>query len=129
MEFSHLIRKLYEDDYLLVVEKPAGLVVDPADTVKEETLADILIRDFKINLPRGGIVHRLDKDTSGILLVAKTQAALENLQFQFKDRKTFYIPIIVDRGFIVLIKMERVHKVKVLDIGCCRLISHIYRMF
>ncbi|EKD84984.1 MAG: hypothetical protein ACD_38C00119G0010 [uncultured bacterium] len=102
MEFSHLIRKLYEDDYLLVVEKPAGLVVDPADTVKEETLADILIRDFKINLPRGGIVHRLDKDTSGILLVAKTQAALENLQFQFKDRKTKKEYLALVHGIVAL---------------------------
>ena len=83
----NVINVIFEDDYLLVVNKPPGLVVDPALTVKEETLADILQRDFKIQLFRGGIVHRLDKDTSGIFLVAKTQNALENLQSQFKERK------------------------------------------
>ncbi len=82
------IEVIYQDDDLLVLNKPPNLVVDPADTVKEETLADILIRDFNIKLFRGGIVHRLDKDTSGIILVGKTQEALENLQSQFKERKT-----------------------------------------
>ncbi|MCL4366177.1 RluA family pseudouridine synthase [Patescibacteria group bacterium] len=77
---------IYQDDCLLVLDKPPGLVVDPADSVKEETLADILVRDFNIKLFRGGIVHRLDKDTSGIILVAKTQEALDNLQNQFKER-------------------------------------------
>ena len=77
---------IFEDEDLLVVNKPPGLVVDPADTVTEETLADILQKDFHIPLLRGGIVHRLDKDTSGILLVAKTQEVLENLQAQFKNR-------------------------------------------
>ena len=78
---------VFEDDNLLVLDKPSGLVVDPADTVKEETLADILQKDFKITLFRGGIVHRLDKDTSGIILAAKTQKALDQLQNQFKMRK------------------------------------------
>ena len=82
------IKVIYQDDHLLAVDKPPHLVVDPADTVKEETLADILSSDFGIKLLRGGIVHRLDKETSGILLVAKTQQALENLQSQFKERKT-----------------------------------------
>ncbi len=74
MEFSYSVRKIYEDDFLLVIDKPPGLVVDPAQI------------DFNINLPRGGIVHRLDKDTSGILLLAKTQQALDSLQHQFKER-------------------------------------------
>lgn len=94
------LRKVYEDEDLLVIDKPPGLVVDPAETVKEETLADILIRDFGINLPRGGIVHRLDKDTSGVLLVAKTQQALENLQAQFKERKTKKEYLALAHGFV-----------------------------
>lgn len=81
------IKIICQDDTLLVLDKPAGLVVDPAATVKEQTLADILSADFGIKLFRGGIVHRLDKDTSGIMLVAKTQGTLENLQSQFKQRK------------------------------------------
>ncbi|MBI2330498.1 RluA family pseudouridine synthase [Candidatus Daviesbacteria bacterium] len=82
-----MLNVLFEDDSLLVIDKPPGLVVDPAETVKEVTLADILQRDFNIQVPRGGIVHRLDKDTSGIILVAKTQHVLENLQRQFKERQ------------------------------------------
>ncbi len=80
------IKVIYQDDYILVLNKPSNLVVDPSDTYKEETLSDILQRDFHIQLFRGGIVHRLDKDTSGIILVAKTQEALDNLQSQFKLR-------------------------------------------
>ncbi len=82
-----MINIIYEDSQILVVDKPPFLIVDPAKTVKEETLADILQRDFNITLFRGGIVHRLDKDTSGVLVVAKTQDALEALQSQFKERK------------------------------------------
>ncbi|MBI4035976.1 RluA family pseudouridine synthase [Candidatus Daviesbacteria bacterium] len=80
------IKVIYQDNDFLAVSKPPGLVVDPADTVAEKTLADILIEDFNIDLPRGGIVHRLDKDTSGVILVAKTLQALESLQSQFKER-------------------------------------------
>lgn len=80
------IKIIYQDDSILVLNKPPNLVVDPSDTYKEETLSDILQRDFKIQLFRGGIVHRLDKDTSGIILIAKTQTALDNLQSQFKER-------------------------------------------
>ncbi|MDD5416049.1 MAG: RluA family pseudouridine synthase [Candidatus Daviesbacteria bacterium] len=77
---------IYSDNQLLVLDKPPGLVVDPAESVKGETLADILQKDFNIKLFRGGIAHRLDKDTSGLILIAKTQAVLENLQSQFKER-------------------------------------------
>lgn len=79
---------LYQDEYLIVVDKPPGLVTTPAETIAgKETLADILERDFGIELDRGGLVHRLDKDTSGIVLAAKTQEAFENLQSQFASRE------------------------------------------
>lgn len=78
---------IYEDSEILAINKPPGLVVDPAETVKEETLSGISQKRFGIKLPRGGIVHRLDKDTSGIILLAKTQTVLEDLQNQFKQRK------------------------------------------
>lgn len=81
------IKTIFEDDGLLVIDKPAGLVVDRSETQKGEVLADILKRDFGIKLERGGIVHRLDKDTSGLLLVAKNQEALEKLQAEFKERR------------------------------------------
>jgi 23S rRNA pseudouridine1911/1915/1917 synthase len=82
------LKVLFEDDQILVIDKSAGIVVTPADTVQEDTISDILINEHKINLDRGGIVHRLDKDTSGVLVAAKTQGALENLQAQFKERVT-----------------------------------------
>ncbi len=81
------MKVIFQDDDLLVLDKPAGLVVDKSNTQQADTLEDILKEEFQIKLERGGIVHRLDKDTSGIILVAKTQAVLENLQAQFKERK------------------------------------------
>ena len=85
---------LYEDETLLVVNKPAGLVVHPAAGIPTGTLANALAYHFQ-QLPDGGtgvrpgIVHRLDRDTSGLLVVAKTEAALENLSDQFRDRTVF----------------------------------------
>jgi len=88
---------LYEDDEILVVDKPAGLVVHPGDGNRQGTLVNGLLYRYPV-LPgnqseRPGIVHRLDKDTSGILLVAKTETALRNLSESFKNRlisKTYH---------------------------------------
>ena len=87
---------VYEDDYLMVLNKPAGLVVESGLSVKEKTLTDYLQQDFGITIARGGLVHRLDKDTSGTILVAKTELALESLQGQFKNRevKKEYIALV-----------------------------------
>ena len=68
---------IFEDSAFIVVDKPAGLVVDSSETQKTGTLQDILENEYKIKVLRGGIVHRLDKDTSGIILIAKTDLALE----------------------------------------------------
>ncbi len=83
-----MLKIIFQDVDLLVLDKPAGLVVDKSNTQQTNTLEDILVNEYKIKLERGGIVHRLDKDTSGVILVAKNQEALDNLQAQFKDRKT-----------------------------------------
>lgn len=79
---------IYEDNDVLVVEKPAGIVVLPEGQTKDNTLIDALVvkyPDLKNagESPRYGIVHRIDKDTSGILMVAKTSEALIFLQKQF----------------------------------------------
>ena len=85
---------VYEDESLVVVNKPAGLVVHPAAGIHSGTLANALAYHFQ-QLPdsgagvRPGIVHRLDRDTSGLLVVAKTEAALEHLSDQFRDRTVF----------------------------------------
>jgi 23S rRNA pseudouridine1911/1915/1917 synthase len=72
---------LHEDEHLLVVDKPAGLVVHPAPGNWSGTLLNALLgRDAKAAaLPRAGIVHRLDKDTSGLMVVARTRAAMDRL--------------------------------------------------
>src|SRR5258708_32376144 len=77
---------IYQDQYLMVLDKAAGVVVDPSQTQVEGTIAQILATEYGNKLERGGIVHRLDKDTSGLLLIAKTRDALEVLQAQFKER-------------------------------------------
>ena len=72
---------LHEDDALLVLDKPAGLVVHPGSGNRAGTLLNALLHHVPslAALPRAGIVHRLDKDTSGLLVVAKTAAAQQSL--------------------------------------------------
>lgn len=84
---------LFEDDQIIVLNKPAGLVVHPAAGHESDTLADALLaRDPGIaqatspgSQHRPGIVHRLDKDTSGLLIVAKTSGAMMHLAQQFQE--------------------------------------------
>jgi 23S rRNA pseudouridine1911/1915/1917 synthase len=94
---------VYEDDALVVVNKPAGLVVHPAAGMPSGTLANALAYHFQ-QLPAGtgvrpGLVHRLDRDTSGLLVVAKTDSALENLSDQFRDRTVYksYVALVHGR--------------------------------
>lgn len=79
---------VYEDDHILVINKPAGLVVHPAAGNWEGTLLNALLyhAPHLKELPRAGIVHRLDKDTSGLLVVAKTLAAQTSLVRQLQAR-------------------------------------------
>ena len=102
------LKTIYEDNDVLVTDKPAGIVVFPPVFVKatadkeEKTLIDYLLEkhsDLKNTgeKPRYGIVHRLDKDTSGILLIAKNNKTLELLQKQFKKRevKKKYLALVI----------------------------------
>jgi len=81
----------YEDEHLIVVDKPAGLVVHPAAGNADGTLVNALLHHCRGQLSgingveRPGIVHRIDKDTSGLLVVAKSDAAHEGLALQFAD--------------------------------------------
>lgn len=83
---------LYEDDQILVLNKPKGLVVHPAPGAPDGTLVNAVLAHAGEELPviggeeRPGIVHRLDKDTSGVMVIAKTDAALHDLQRQIADR-------------------------------------------
>jgi 23S rRNA pseudouridine1911/1915/1917 synthase len=75
------LQVVFEDEHLLVIDKPAGLVVHPAPGNWSGTLLNgLLARDAAAaSLPRAGIVHRLDKDTSGLMVVARTRAAMDAL--------------------------------------------------
>lgn len=91
---------VYEDAALAVVNKPAGMVVHPGAGVANKTLANAIAYRFALdekqrtknkgrNSDRVGIVHRLDKDTSGLIVVAKTERAHENLSSQFHNRTVY----------------------------------------
>lgn len=79
---------VYEDEHLLVINKPAGLVVHPAAGHADGTLVNALLNYAPEleNLPRAGVVHRLDKDTSGIMVVARSLIAHTSLVAQLQER-------------------------------------------
>ncbi|MDQ3168033.1 MAG: RluA family pseudouridine synthase [Chloroflexota bacterium] len=91
---------VYEDDHVLVIDKPAGMVVHPAPGHPTGTLVNaVLHHDPSItvgNRLRPGIVHRLDKDTSGLIVVAKTDRARNGLVAQWQART-------VDKGYVALV--------------------------
>ena len=100
------VETLFEDESLLVVNKPAGLVVHPGTRNLQGTLVSALLARDPENFSdmmdeecRPGIVHRLDKDTSGCLAIAKTQAAAEALRAAFRERRTTKIYLAVARGY------------------------------
>lgn len=102
---------LYEDEHLAIIDKPAGLVIHPAPGHPDQTLVNALTYHFE-NLSsigeesfRPGIVHRIDKDTSGALAIAKTDRAHEHLARQFRDHSIsriyhalVFAPGLPDRG-------------------------------
>lgn len=117
---------IFEDQNLLVLDKPAGMVVNRSDTTKgETTLQDFVEKHLNLPTPavkvfdpnfksldykdqakldfvgRAGIVHRLDKETSGIILVAKTYDSFVNLQSQFKERRIQKTYLALTHGEII----------------------------
>ncbi|GEQ97121.1 hypothetical protein JCM17844_07580 [Iodidimonas gelatinilytica] len=94
----------YEDDALIVVDKPAGMVVHPAPGAPDGTLVNALLHHCGDSLSgiggvrRPGIVHRIDKDTSGLLVVAKSDAAHHGLAAQFADHSLHRRYIAFTRG-------------------------------
>lgn len=94
------LKVVYEDDWLAVVDKPAGVLVHPvrpghsggpAAGLREPTLVEVVHKKWpalkQLDPKRGGLVHRLDRDTSGLLIIAKTKPALAALRRQFKARQ------------------------------------------
>ena len=91
---------VYQDDQLVVIEKPAGVVINRAESVKEITLQDWMETSYPQAFSgkktgenwrefcrRSGVIHRLDKETSGVIVLAKTSQAFGDLKEQFKSRK------------------------------------------
>ena len=81
------VNVVYEDEDMIIVDKPAGLVVHPGAGNHEHTLVNGLLGKYELggDAVRPGLAHRIDKDTSGLLAVAKTEAALLELQNQLRD--------------------------------------------
>lgn len=95
------VKIVYQDAYLAVVSKPAGLVVHPAsghwdDTLVNALLAEVLDPEGCDDPIRPGIVHRLDRDTSGLMVVAKTRWARDSLQHMIRERilKRYYLCLV-----------------------------------
>lgn len=107
------IKILYEDPNILAIEKPSGISVHPDGRTKEKTLTEWILKNYpkmknvgenevyefkneKIEIKKPGVVHRLDRDTSGVLLLAKNQKAYEFLKKQFQNReiKKTYVAIV-----------------------------------
>lgn len=101
-EKEEITKILYENDVLLVISKPPGWITNDAETAKgQPTVQSWLATNFKFPIfefreLRNGIVHRLDKETSGCLIIAKTQDAFFTLQAQFKER-------VIDKKYIALV--------------------------
>lgn len=108
----NLIEIIFEDQDIIVINKPASVVVNRATTAKETTIQEwaekkLNIENYKSNSKieeefssRGGVVHRLDKETSGVLLIAKNAFSFENLKNQFKDRSLSKTYIALAHGLI-----------------------------
>ena len=90
---------LYEDDYLMIINKQSGMVVHPAPGHYDDTLVNALLYHLNIKASsniRVGIVHRLDKDTSGVMMVAKNDDVLEKLSIMIKNKevKRHYLALV-----------------------------------
>lgn len=96
---------LYEDDDILVIDKPAGLPVHPAPGHPEHTLVNAILAYLEVAPDTGdplrpGIVHRLDMDTSGVMLVARNRPGRENLVEQFKSRSVVKLYLVLVKGHL-----------------------------
>lgn len=105
---------IFEDNDILVIDKPSGIVVHPFDFSQEETLLDFLLttvpESFDIRntitlqdgrvINLGGIVHKLDRDTSGVMVIAKNEKVFNDLRQQFRDHTTYKIYNAIVEGLI-----------------------------
>lgn len=104
----------FEDSNLVVIDKPSGIVVHPFDFSHEETLVDFLQENYpemfsiensivlqdKRSIPLGGIVHKLDRDTSGVMILAKNQKTFNALKKEFSEHSTEKIYVALVEGIV-----------------------------
>ena len=117
---------IFEDESICVIDKPAGWVVNQSESVKTKTVQEWFFNKFKIInsknqtefVEKGGVVHRLDKDTSGLMVLAKTEEAYEGLKRQFLERRILKIYVALVHGLfkekagVVSLPIERHSKNK-----------------
>ncbi|MFQ6083912.1 MAG: RluA family pseudouridine synthase [Candidatus Aminicenantia bacterium] len=108
------LKIIYQDKELLIIDKPSGLVVHPGAGNVTGTLVNALLFHFPElkeigSIQRPGIVHRLDKETSGLMIIAKTNKAYLELQKQFKNR-------FVEKKYLTLVKGRMLRKRGIIDI-------------
>ncbi len=98
--FPSALRRVYEDDHLVVVDKPAGLLTIATERERHRTAYRLLWDYLAASVPRGRpfVVHRLDRDTSGLLVVAKSPAVKRALQDQFEARRVERVYVAVVEG-------------------------------
>ena len=89
---------IYEDKYILIINKKADCIVHTNNSVKKNTVVNGLINHLKkpYNIPRSGLAHRLDKNTTGLMIITKDIQSQKNIMLQFrrKDIKKFYVAIV-----------------------------------
>ena len=104
MSLSTKLNIVFEDDFLLVINKPTGMVVNISETSQFNTVQELLQKKLKLDPEdksefgqRGGVVHRIDKDTSGLLVVAKNEKVFNGLKAQFisRDVKKEYLALVL----------------------------------
>ena len=104
-DFKNILKEIliYEDNDIIIINKPKGLIVHKGSGTSDITLADILGYNYN-NLPgeegRKGIVHRLDKDTTGLMIIAKTENAMNKLIQDFKEKNIVKKYVCIVRGEI-----------------------------
>lgn len=107
---------VYEDEYLIIINKKSGMVVHPASGNYEHTLVNALLYHLNMgptNNLRPGIVHRLDKDTSGLMVVAKTDKSLEVLSNMIKNKE-------IERRYIALVDGIITHDTGTIEVPIAR---------
>ena len=116
---------IYEDEHIIVINKPAGLVVHPGSGIHSHTLVNALLHHTKqlssINRKRPGIVHRLDRQTTGVMVIAKNNTAQKDLAAQFKNHQ-------IKKTYIAIVEGRLAYDEDIIELPIARSLKHRERM-